>query len=618
MTDAWSITDGYWDEGGTWHDTTPEVRAALAAAMGADERQAPPPPPSTWFVTAGITPALHGPADVTLEDGSRLPGVDELPWDLPLGYHSLQPLDGGRATRLIVTPHRCPEALRAWGWATQLYALRSRDSWGMGDLADLARLARWTRSLGGGVVMLNPLHANPPIPDQEPSPYFAASRIWRNPLYLRVEHVPGVAALGDELTEVANAGRALSADRRIDRDAVFRLKYGALELLFDRFEANANAADRTSFAAFMQSHGSGLARFAIYSVLAEHYGARYCDWPTELRHPDDAAVAAFAQREAPRVRFHAWLQWLVDQQLATAGTAGAQLIGDLAVGFEPEGADAWVYQDLLARGCRVGAPPDNFNAGGQDWGLPPFVPWKLQASGYEPLIATLRATLKHVGGLRIDHVMGLFRLYWIPPGADARSGAYVRYPAHELLDILALEATRAGAFVVGEDLGTVEDAVREEMQGRNLLSNRLLLFEPRPTTEFPEQALAAITTHDLPTLAGLWTGFDLAEQREILPTPNEEGDAWFRRRVSEATGRGPDAPLNAVIVAAHEALAKAPSRLVVGTLDDACAVPERPNLPGTIDERPNWRLALPLRLEQIEADPLALRVAAALSHHGKS
>ncbi len=618
MTDAWSITDGYWDEGGTWHVTTPEVRAALAAAMGADQREAPPPPPLTWFVTAGSTPALHGPAEVTLEDGTLLQDLGELPWDLPLGYHTLQPLDGGPTTRLIVTPHRCPEALRAWGWATQLYAMRSRESWGMGDLADLARLAHWTTSLGGGVVMLNPLHANPPIPEQEPSPYFATSRIWRNPLYLRVEHVPGWAGLGDDLRRAANAGRALGADRLIDRAAVFLLKYRALEKLFEQFETDADTADRTTFDAFTRTQGVGLDRFATYSALAERHGARYCDWPGGLQHPDGLAVAAFARREAARVRFHAWLQWLVDRQLAAAGTAGAKLIGDLAVGFEPDGADAWVYQDLLARGCRVGAPPDNFNAGGQDWGLPPFVPWKLRASGYEPLIATLRATLAHVGGLRIDHVMGLFRLYWIPPGAEASSGAYVRYPAHELLDILALEATRADAFVVGEDLGTVEDEVREEMQARNLLSNRLLLFEPRPTTEFPEQALAAITTHDLPTLAGLWTGFDLAEQRKILPTPNEEGDAWFSSRVSGATGRGSDAPVSDLIVAAHEALAKAPSMLVVGTLDDACAVPERPNLPGTIDERPNWRLALPLVLEEIEADPVAQRVAAALSHHRKS
>lgn len=288
------------------------------------------------------------------------------------------------------------------------------------------------------------------------------------------------------------------------------------------------------------------------------------------------------------------------------------LVGDLAVGFNSSGADAWAWQDLLALDCRVGAPPDGFNAKGQDWGLPPFVPWKLRAAHYEPFLATVRASLRHMGGARIDHVMGLFRLFVIPPGMDATQGAYVRYRAEEQLALLALEAHRAGAFVVGEDLGTVEDDILEALAAAGVLSYRLLWFEDDVPATFPRQALAAITTHDLPTVAGLWTGSDLDAQREIGMTVAEEGAAFMRERITEAAGSDEDASLADVLVAAHRALAEAPSLLVVGTLDDALGVPERPNMPGTIDEWPNWRLPLPKTIEEIAADPQVLAVAAAL------
>ncbi len=618
MTDAWSITDGYHDEGGTWHDTDPEVRAALARAMGGDGHDRPPPAATPQFVAAGATTRLAARADLILEDGTRLADISALPPDLPLGYHRLTPHEAPGETLLVVSPRRCPPAPRAWGWAVQLYALRSASSWGMGDLADLRELARWAASRGASVVMTNPLHANAPVARQEPSPYYPSSRIWGNPLYLRVEDVPGAAALGAQLDPLAAAGRALNDTDRIDRDAVFALKRAALERLFAAFEDRAPAAEREAFAAYQARHGEALTTFTTFSALAERHGPSFRAWPVELRHPSPPAVAAFAATpgEAPRRRFHAWLQWLLDRQLAAAGATGVRLVGDLAVGFEPGGADAWAYQDLLAQGCRVGAPPDNFNAQGQDWGLPPFVPWRLRAAGYAPVVATLRACLTHLGGLRIDHVMGLFRLYWIPPETDARRGAYVRYPADELLDILALEATRNGGFVVGEDLGTVEDVVREEMRARDMLGNRLVWFEREAPRRFPERALAAVNTHDLPTIAGVWTGADMAEQRRIWgPDASDDGDRSFRERLRAATGVAPSTPVPDVVVAAHEALAEAPSTVVLGSLDDACAAVLRPNLPGTIDERPNWRIPLPLTLEEIEADPLVHRVADALSQH---
>jgi 4-alpha-glucanotransferase len=290
---------------------------------------------------------------------------------------------------------------------------------------------------------------------------------------------------------------------------------------------------------------------------------------------------------------------LLDEQLATAG-AEIALLGDLAIGFDPGGADAWVWQDTIARGVRVGAPPDAFNAEGQDWGLPPFVPWKLRAVGYEPLVQTVRAALDHCGALRIDHVMGLFRLFWIPEGSEANDGTYVRFPDDELLDIVALESDRAGAVIVGEDLGTVEDEAREQLTERGVLSYRLVWFEDEAPEEFPEQALAAVTTHDLPTIAGVWSGTD------------EQADAKLRDRLVALTGLPVTATVDDVVLEAHARLAQAPSMVVTATLDDASRVEERPNLPGTTVERPNWALALPRPLEELMADPVVAQVAEAL------
>ena len=307
-----------------------------------------------------------------------------------------------------------------------------------------------------------------------------------------------------------------------------------------------------------------------------------------------------------------WLQWQLDVQLARAAASGCQLVGDLAVGFDPGGADAWMWQDLLALDAHVGAPPDGFNVEGQDWGLPPFVPWKLRVAHFDPFIKTVRAAMRGVSGLRVDHVMGLYRLFWIPPGGSAKTGAYVHLPSSEMLDLLALESTRAGAFVVGEDLGTVEDEVREDLADRGILSYRLLWFEETEPERYPVQALAAVTTHDLPTLAGAWTGSDLEDQRRIGMTVSESGADWFKSQLEKVTGFGPDADLSRVVIAAHRALADAPSVVVAGTLDDALMVQERPNMPGTVDEWPNWSLALPRPLEEVEQDPIVLGVAAAL------
>ena len=518
MEGGWGIDSGYWDAVGQWRDAPQSTLEAIRVAMDGEEgRDEPPPGPPVWFVRAGRVEFLRSPANVTLEDGSVLRGIEALPPDLPPGYHDLAPLDGGPVTRLVVSPGRChlPHELHAWGWAVQLYAARSRSSWGMGDLADLRRLSAWAGRTGAGVMGVNPLHAAGPASPQQASPYYPSSRLWRSPLYLRVEEVPGAGSLGVDLERLAAEGRALNSSRLIDRDRGLGLEgRGPRALLPDR-------RLRSRVREWRTDQGTALEQFATYCAIAEVHGNGWAAWPSELRRPDSEAVSRLATERSDRVRYHAWLQWLVDGQLAAAATL--PLMADLAVGFDPGGADAWTWQDVLALDMRIGAPADEFNTAGQDWGLPPFVPWKLRAAAYQPVIETVRAALRSAGGLRIDHVMGLFRLFWIPSGSGPTTGTYVRYPAAELLDIVALESHRARAFVVGEDLGTVEDAVRAELAERRVLSYRLLWFEREPPEAWPAQALAAVTTHDLPTVAGLWTGADVTAQRADRGDPERGG-----------------------------------------------------------------------------------------------
>jgi 4-alpha-glucanotransferase len=466
---------------------------------------------------------------------------------------------------------------RSWGLTVQLYAARSEASWGIGDLGDLKRLGKLASELGAGFVLLNPLHAPAPGLPQQSSPYFPSSRRYRNPLYLRVD---------DETR--ADEARALNRSRHIDRDAVWRLKMQALESLWERFDGD------LGFDEYCRTEGRSLENFAAFCVLTEQFeGRSWREWPREFRRPG----AAVPPR---RMNFYRWLQWLIDTQLAEAA-GEITLVSDVAVGFDPDGADAWEFQDALASDVSVGAPPDSFNTAGQNWGLPPFDPDALRASGYRPFVETLRAAFRHAGGVRIDHVMGLFRLYWVPHGGAPADGTYVRYPADDLLDILGDESRRAGAFVVGEDLGTVEEGVREELAARQVLSYRLLWFEPGAPATYPELALAAVSTHDLPTIPGVWTGAD-------------PGGAELRARLVETVGVAEDAPLDTVVARTYETLATAPSLLVTASLEDILGVTARPNQPGTVNET-NWSLALPLTLEEIEKDPRLQRIAGALSRH---
>ncbi len=580
------------------------VRAIEQAAAG----ESAYPEADTTIVTAPGRRLAVGPCEIRLEDGAVLTIDLRLPSDIPEGYHEIQPRRG-RPARLIVAPPACylPDSPRTWGWAIQLYAARSRKSWGMGDLADLRWLGRWAAHQGAGIALINPLAAVAPTLPQQPSPYFPSSRRFRSPLYLRIEEVQGARDVG-AIRDLARRARRLNRDRLIDRDAVFALKSEALAAIWLSVRAHRDEG----FERFVREQ-PGLEEFATFCALSERFEGGFRQWPSGYRHPGSPVVASAARDRTmrDRIRFHQWLQYQVDRQLARAAAA-MPVMQDLPIGFDAEGADGWAFQDVLAHGISVGAPPDEFNTRGQNWGLPPFAPDKLRAVGYEPFVQTIRACLRHAGGLRIDHVMGLFRLFWIPAGMDPADGAYVRGNATDLLAIVALESQRARAVIVGEDLGTVEDYVRARLAAGKILSYRLLWFEQSAPSRYPEDSLAAVTTHDLPTIAGLWSDSDLDVQKALRLCPNTAGTRTIKARVRRMTRSSEATPVHEVVARVHESLARAPSRLLTATLDDAMAVEERPNMPATSDEWPNWRLALPRPIETLTTDALARRIARAL------
>ena len=579
------------------------VQRALDA-MGAGAR-APDATGGPVFARPGEA-LPRGVGAIELEGGEELAPGERLSRRAPAGYHRLHMRDG--SVRLLVTsPGRChlPE-LDVWGWAAQLYAVRSATSWGIGDLADLRRLSRWSQTLGAGALLINPLHAPRPVLPQEPSPYFPSSRRFRNPLYLAVEEVPGARDRPD-IELIARAGQALNRGAAIDRDRIYALKMHALARLWEAFRGDPR------FAAYCAAGGDELLRYACFCTLSDRHPDSWQAWPEEYRHPRSAALQRLARQDRHRVDFHRWLQWLLELQLGGAdGRGRPAVIHDLAIGFAPDGADAWEWQDLLAPGMSVGAPPDEYLLAGQDWGLPPFDPHKLRASGYAPLRATLRALMRNGHGLRIDHVMGLFRLWWVPRDGSAADGVYVRFPARELLDIVALESVRAGAFVVGEDLGTVERGVRAELYRRAILAYRVAWFESRAPSAYPPRAVAAMSTHDLPTIAGVWTGADVRELQEMGLQVNLPAEARLRKRLQKLAGVGDHAGVDQVIARAYTSMSETPSIVTLATLDDATAAVRRPNIPGTTS-RPNWSIPLPRTLEELRRDRLPRRIAAALS-----
>lgn len=603
IIDSLGIASGYRDAHGTWRETPQATRRAIRAAM--EKPSADAGKRELIILKAGENLRLKEPVVLHLEDGTTLDCGKELPPDLPIGYHTLHGLRNDARTSLIVTPHKCylPKSLSEWGWAIQLYALRSKASWGMGDFRDLRDFARYaSKELRCNFILSNPLGASTPLLPQQSSPYFPGSRCFWNPLYLRIDDIPGANRVHKDIAKLARAGCALNERRLIERDKIFRLKMSALEKIWRGFDGNRDFDD------FCKQQGKPLKDFAAFCGLAEHFKSGWHKWPKAFRRPDSLAVAKFALENSTRTEFYQWLQWLLNVQLARAGKE-LPIMQDLPIGIDPDGADAWCWQDMLALDVSVGAPPDTFNTQGQNWGLPPFIPGRLRDAGYAPFRQTIQAVMRLGGRLRIDHVMGLFRLFWIPRNASPAQGAYVYYPADELLAILAIESHRAKAVVVGEDLGTVDPKIRTALKRRKILSYRLLWFESGPVNRFPRQALASVTTHDLFTIAGLWNGSDLAAQKKLGLKPNEEGTRKILKRLQANIHLSASAEVGDAIVKTYGMLSKAPSMLKVAAIDDALAVQERPNMPGTTNTWPNWCLGLPVPLESIRKSKLIRRIS---------
>ncbi len=591
-----------------------------------------------------------------------------LPADLPIGWHTLHARvlatadtprgSGGEpgarveerhvTAPLAVTPARlAPPSGRSWGFMVQLYSLLSRRSWGMGDLGDLADLAEWSaRRHAAGFVLVNPLHAASPVAPVEPSPYLPVSRRFTDPMYIRVEAVPEYAYLTPVEYAVAEELRlrttdvAPGPDGRLDRDRVRAAKREALALVH---KVPRSPGREAAYQAFLAAEGRWLDDHATWCALVEEHGPDWHAWPEELHDPDSPAVDRARRRLAPSIDFHRWCQWVADEQLAnaqrTARAAGMAVgvVHDLAGGVHPDGSDAWILGagrggGVLALGATGGAPPDAMSAFGQDWSQPPWHPVRLAEAGYAPYRELLRSVLRNAGAVRVDHILGLFRFWWIPRGNRPDRGAYVRYDHEAMVGILALEAHRAGAVVVGEDLGTVEPWVRDYLAERGILGTSVLWFEqtangPTPPEAWRELTLATLTTHDLPPTASRLAGEHVqlrAELGLLRQSPDEaraeadaERDAWIDLLRTRGLLR-PGAGERETVEALHRLLIRTPCRMLGVWLPDAVGDRRPQNLPGTSREYPNWLLPVAdpagqrVLLEDLAANPRAASLARVL------
>jgi 4-alpha-glucanotransferase len=571
----------------------------------------------------------------------------ELPGDLPLGYHRLQATtkDAQLESSLIITPAFLgfPDSLgdkRAWGYAVQLYSLASADSWGIGDLLDLADLATWSASQQyAGFVLVNPLHAAEPTSPIEPSPYLPTSRRYVNPLYLRPEAIPEYAELGSaERAQIAQAKdelrTALEGADLIDRDRIWDAKVRALQVVH---AAGLRPARRMALNHFLRREGRSLVQFATWSALVTVHGHDWRVWPAQFHRPSAPAVAEFAAEHAELIEFFTWLQWVADDQLRAAQSAARDagmrvgVMNDLAVGVGPHSAEAWTYGNLFAAGIGVGAPPDHFNQTGQSWGQAPWRPDRLAELSYAPFRSMVSGILRHCGGIRVDHIMGLFRLWWIPDGMTAAEGSYVRYNHEAMVGILALEAHRAGALVVGEDLGVVEPWVRDYLRGRGILGTSVAWFErdqqgcPLPPQEWREYCLASVTTHDLPPTAGYLAGEHVRLQHRLglltesleaeLANASAEREAFITSLRAGGFLTADPASTQDIVEALHRCLVATPSRILCAALTDAVGDRRTQNQPGTSTEYPNWKVPLsgpdgrPLALEDLYRSERSFRLA---------
>lgn len=569
-----------------------------------------------------------------------------VPADLPLGWHVVQASFPGSRGRgyVVVTPERLDvpayvENHRPWGFMTQLYSVRSRRSWGIGDLGDLADLCSLAKiRAGADFVLINPLHANEAVPPISASPYLPSSRRFIAPMYIRVEDIPEVAYVPSQQRAVIEweserPSRANETDALLDRDETWRAKLAALEQVY---EAPRSPGREAQFQAYCMREGKALEDYATWAAIAEQHSER--EWPAELATSSSPGVAAWRDANAERVLFHAWMQWIADEQAAAAQAAAVQagmaigVIGDLAVGVHPQGADAWSLHRVLASRMTVGAPPDAFSPAGQNWSQPPWQPRALEASAYVPFRDVVRAAVRHTGAVRIDHILGMFRQWWIPAGHDANDGTYVQFDHESLVGIIVLEAHRAGAMVIGEDLGTVEPWVREYLHSRGVLGTSVMWFEREddggftPPEYYRRDTLATVTTHDLPTTAQMVASTHVDMRAELgLASDVEAARAAARHERDLLLGmlkeRGlmiPDYNDEDVIAGIHRLVLSSPALLTGVALTDAVGDMRAQNVPGTYLEYPNWRIPLtdrngvPVLLDDLFDHPRLQRLVAAI------
>jgi glycogen operon protein len=571
---------------------------------------------------------------------------------LPAGTYTLGFDEGAEAQcRVVVAPDRCflPPEIRAgarrFGVAAHLYSLRRRGDQGIGDFTTLAGLGEATARAGGSIVGVNPLHALFPAERERASPYHPSDRRFLDPIYIDVARVPDLAASRSARALLERSGARiaeLAARPAVDYTAVWELKRSVLAACFAQFEQRASSDPLVAdYDHFVARGGLALRQFAVFeAIAAAHPREPWHRWPEDLRRPDATGVAEFALREARAVRFALYLQWLADRQLAAAAsharTAGLALgfFRDLAVGAAPDGAEVWANPGAFVRGVSVGAPPDPFSPAGQIWSLPPPNPEAMAASACAGFRGLVAANMRHAGALRIDHVMGLSRVFWIPEGAAAAEGAYVDYPLAALLGVLALESERARCLVVGEDLGTVPDGLRERLAAADVLSYRVLWFERDAAGfvdpfRYPVKAAACVSTHDLPTIAGWWSGADIDEKRSLglLAADAAEAEGAERRSAKEALAEALDragavqgasvdaaaAHDSAITAAIHRFVGASASALVLIQADDLAGATTAVNLPATDRLRPNWRRRLGVDVEALWQTPAGIQAAADLA-----
>lgn len=550
--------------------------------------------------------------------GGRLLG---LPDDLPMGYHHLRVEHGGRSgeTLVISAPTRAfvGDGKPLWGVFLPLYALQTRESWGAGDFSDLERLAEWTAGLGGGVVATLPMLAQFLDEPFEPSPYAPASRLFWNELYLDPRRVPELETCAEakrilESAELRREMEALRKDPLVDYGRLMALKRRVLEELARQFFADPSPDRRDAYEAFAESRPE-LETYAAFRAVGERRGEPWQSWPERLRE----GTLAPADWDEDDRRYHLWVQWITDEQVSAmaeqARRRGPGLYLDLPLGVHGSSYDVWRYRELFAEGMSAGAPPDSLFTGGQNWGFPPLLPERLREHGYDYLIESLRQHLRYSGLLRIDHVMQLYRLFWIPQGMEASAGVYVRYPVDELFAVLSVESHRHQAIVVGENLGTVPPEIGEAMDRHDVLGMYVVQYELQPGNQGlrtpPARSAASLNTHDMPTFRAFWEARDVAVLQQLgffdegQAREERERRAALRRQILEELPPEERSDERAVLRRLLEILAASPARMVLVNLEDLWGETEPQNVPGTHTERPNWRRKARYGFEELSTKP---------------